>query len=167
MKIFRRLKVTIFAIFAFGFTLTWLTTQPLLQGFPSMSYSSTQGLYYVSGLGTLSRIPAHADVYLPAASQFWAKIEDHENQHKTDFDNGFDGHEFVIEAEFYSRIQNLTNLTQAGLIAAIQAEIQAYYQDEANEINSARGCLEIRAYQVSDLIDPQYRYHNCGQYTCP
>jgi hypothetical protein len=143
------------------------TTPPILQGFPSISFDSTQGVYYVSGVGTLGRISAQVNIYLPAASQFQAKTETHENQHKTDFDNGYDGHDFVIVAEFFARIQNFTDSTQAGLVAQISAEAEAYSQDEANEIESVRGCLEVRAYQQSEPVAPQYWYHNCGQYTCP
>ncbi|HMP75169.1 MAG TPA: hypothetical protein PKE12_02620 [Kiritimatiellia bacterium] len=143
------------------------TTPPLLQGSPTHSYDSSLNHYYISGTGSLARIPAQVSSTLPAASQFYTKVLAHENQHKQDFDNGYNGHYFVTVAEFYSRIQGFTDSTLTGLAAKVSAEAASYYTDEAAEIDSLRGCLEVRAYQQSDPISPQYWHHNCGQYTCP
>ena len=94
-------------------------------------------------------------------------MEAHENKHKQDYDYGFQGHEFFTVVEFYDRIRNLTDASQTGLVAKIIAEADSYQQDETQDIFSMFDCLEISAYQASDPIAPQYKYHNCGQYTCP
>ena len=105
--------------------------------------------------------------WLHANSEFTAKLQAHENQHSQDFINGFDGHTFVTVPEFYARISSLVDPTSAGLVSKINAEHAQYLLDEEAELLSLVDGLEVRAYNVSDGVDPDYVFSNCGRFTYP
>ncbi len=87
-----------------------------------------------------------------------------------DAGNGFNGHQFWTVAEYYPMVQNLSAPTREELISAIQDSLATYDAQEEAEWNSLLRCMEYRAYQISDTIDPRYFYQNCGQYSaddCP
>jgi hypothetical protein len=143
------------------------TTPPSIQGFPNIAFDPSNNVYKVSGVGSLTRTLANVQILLDANSEFRTKAEAHENQHKQDYDNGFRGHEFYTVAEFFDQIDDLTDPSQTNLVAKIQAKANQYRQNEDQDILSVFDCLEVSAYQASDPVAPQYKYHNCGQYTCP
>jgi hypothetical protein len=94
-------------------------------------------------------------------------MQAHENQHSQDLVNGFDGHEFMTVAEFYARISPLTDATSTGLVSKINQELVQYTADEEAELLSLQNGLEVRAYNVSDGVAPDYYYSNCGRFTYP
>jgi len=139
-----------------------------LTGGPTVAYDATNQLWYVAGPGSLSRqLVFTTDWWLHANSEFTAKIQAHENQHRQDFLNGFDGHTFVTVPEFYARISSLVDPTSAGLVSKINAEHAQYLLDEEAELLSLVDGLEVRAYNVSDGVAPDYAYSNCGRFTYP
>lgn len=139
-----------------------------LTGGPTIAYDVTNKLWYVAGTGTLSRqVVITTNWWLHANSEFTAKLQAHENQHCQDLLNGFDGHTFVTVAEFYARISNLVDPTSAGLENKITAEYAQYMLDEGAELVALSDGLEVRAYNVSDGVVPDYAYSNCGRFTYP
>lgn len=143
------------------------TKPPFIVGKPDIAFDSGNNDYYVRSASGLTRHLAEISYNISAQSEFRPKVEAHEQKHKEDYDNGFSGHSFVTVEEFYPRIANLRDTTELGLDAKIKSAAAQYKQDESLEILSVFGCLETRAYQISDPIPPHYVYYNCGQYTCP
>ena len=139
-----------------------------ITGGATVAYDPTNQLWYVAGTGSLSRqVVFTTDWWLHANSEFTAKIQAHENQHRQDFLNGFDGHTFVTVPEFYARISSLVDPTSAGLVSKITAEYVQYMSDEEAELLSLVDGLEVRAYNVSDGVAPDYAYSNYGRFTYP
>jgi len=139
-----------------------------ITGGATVAYDATNQLWYVAGTGSLSRqVVITTDWWLHANSEFTAKLQAHENQHSQDFINGFDGHTFVTVPEFYARISSLVDPTPDGLVSKITAEYVQYMSDEEAELLSLVDGLEVRAYNVSDGVDPDYVFSNCGRFTYP
>ena len=139
-----------------------------LTGGPSVAYNAASNWWYVSGTGTLARsVVLTTNWWLHADSEFTAKLQAHENQHSQDLVNGFDGHTFVTVPEFYARISAFTDPTSTGLVSKISAEYVLYMTDEEAELLSLVDGLEVRAYNVSDGVTPDYYYSNCGRFTYP
>jgi hypothetical protein len=139
-----------------------------ITGGATAAYDVTNKLWYVAGTGTLSRqVVLTTNWWLHANSEFTAKLQAHENQHCQDLLNGFDGHTFVTVAEFYARISSLVDPTPDGLVSKITAEYVQYMSDEEAELLSLVDGLEVRAYNVSDGVAPDYAYSNCGRFTYP
>lgn len=135
---------------------------------PWIAFNAASNWWYVSGVGTLARqVTLTTNWMLHANSEFTAKIRAHENQHSQDLVNGFDGHEFMTVREFYARISPLTDPTSTGLVSKINQEIALYTADEYTEVFSLKAGFEVRAYNVSDGVGPDYFYSNCGRYTYP
>ena len=139
-----------------------------LIGGPSRAYNSASNCWYVSGTGTLVRqCILYTNWWLHSNSEFTAKTQAHENQHSQDIISGFDGHNFVTVAEFYARIVPLTDPTATGLVNKINNEYLQYLTDEQAEYISLNAGFEVRAYNVSDGVAPDYYYSNCGRFTYP
>jgi len=144
------------------------STNLTLTGGPSRAFNSASNYWYVSGTGTLARQCAiTTNWWLHTTSEFTAKVQAHENQHGQDIINGFDGHKFVSVAEFHARIEPLTDPTSTGLVNKINQEYIQYMADEQTEYNSLNAGFEVRAYNVSDGIAPDYYYSNCGRFIYP
>jgi hypothetical protein len=139
-----------------------------ITGSPTTAYNAGSNLWYVSGAGTLARqVSFTTNWWLHPNSEFTAKLQAHEGQHTQDCINGFDGHQFVTVGELFARISPLTDPTSTGLVAKIVAEWTQYYADEQTEYNSLEAGFEVRAYNVSDTVAPDYYYSNCGRFTYP
>lgn len=134
--------------------------QPDIQGF-EYDAIETNGYWMVTGIVAWNRTDAQIHNYYSMDSQFYTKIQAHEQQHKDDFDNGFDGHVFMKQAEFEPMIMGMTNSTLAGLEAAVYAQYSDYKNSEVIEMNSLIPTpMEDRAYAVSDAIAPFYVYQS-------
>lgn len=134
-----------------------------ITGGHSVAYNTNSNWWYVSGTRTVARsVVLTTNWWLHANSEFTAKMQLHENQDSQDFVNGFDGHTFVTIHEFYARISDFTDSTLTGLISKINSEYLRYMDDEVEELNSLADGFDIRAYNVSDGVSPDYSYSNCG-----
>ncbi len=90
--------------------------------------------------------------------QFYNKVRAHENQHKSDYNNGFNGHVFIQADEYAEIVVGLTNATLEGLEAMLQKKIGDYVDTEHELMDSLQDVLEERAYAVSDPLSPFYVY---------
>jgi hypothetical protein len=139
-----------------------------ITGGPSIAFNAASNWWYVSGVGTMARqVTLTTNWWLHANSEFTAKLQAHENQHSQDLVNGFDGHTFVTVPELYARISPFTNPTSTGLVSKINQELELYKADELAELVSLVDGLEVRAYNVSDGVAPDYYYSNCGRFIYP
>ncbi|MEI6219313.1 MAG: hypothetical protein WCP86_10465, partial [bacterium] len=146
----------------------YITPAYQITGSPGTNFNVGSNLWYVSGTGTLARdVSVTTNWLLHANSEFTAKIHVHEDQHTQDNINGFDGHQFVTVGELFARISSLTDATSTGLVAKISAEWTQYYTDEQTEYDSLEAGFEVRAYNASDAVAPDYYYSNCGRFIYP
>ena len=144
-----------------------ITKPPSIVGRPDIAFDSGNNDYYVRSAAGLTRHMSEISYNISAQSEYHPKVEAHEQKHKEDYDNGFSGHNFFTVEEFYPRIANLRDSTKNGLLVKVMAAVDQYEEDEGMEINSVFGCLETRADQISDPMQPYYKYYNCGRYSCP
>ena len=117
----------------------------------------------VTGIATWNRNNAIIHNNYTESSQFYSKVQQHEQKHKDDFDNGFGGYVFMNMQEFAPLITGITNATLEGLQNEIGTIYGEYNNDEIGEMNSLISIMEERAYAISDTIAPYYIYQSgCG-----
>jgi len=135
---------------------------PPTLGQMSFDAIETNGYYEVIDVAEWNRTDAQTVNEYSTNSQFYLKVQGHEQKHKDDYDNGFTGHIFCRKDEFAPMIIGLTNAILAGLQAMVQEKYEQYYNAEITEMNSVTSNLEERAYAVSDTIPPFYVYQQGG-----
>ena len=112
----------------------------------------TNDYYIVTGIVEWNRTDAQITNRYLSTSQFYSKVQAHEQKHKDDYDNGFDGHVFMQQDEFAPMIIGLTNATIQGLDAMVRVKYEEYNTKEIAEMRSLVGVMEARAYAVQCLI---------------
>ncbi len=121
--------------------------------------TNADGMYEVVGVARWDRVDAMVTNFFKPTSQFYAKIQAHEEQHKRDFDNGFDGHKFYDKDEFEQLIVGMTASNFTILSSYVSNTLNYYCSCENTEINNLKSNLEERANSISDLIPPFFIYH--------
>jgi|GEM_PF-1362957 len=120
------------------------------------------GIWHVSGMGTLSRVVPTKTVLIPMSSQFFTKANAHEQAHVDHWNAGqlFGG--LFQPSDFFARVQNFTAASQGELIDKIIAERDKYSDEQRAFVQAHHAEEEQQAYAVSDAIDPRYLYQLCG-----
>lgn len=143
-------------------------TQLQITGNPTIGIRNDgTGLWRVIDQGNLARQIPTAQVYVLGTSQFYSKASQHEAKHVTQFQAGGLFGNFLLVADFYNAIQNLTDPTSAGLNAQMSAILNAMTVNfQRNQFPPLAPQAEQQAYAVSDPIAPQYAYQSqcVGQY---
>jgi hypothetical protein len=132
-------------------------------GAPQLQADSN-GVWRVVGMGTLARRTPTKEVFVPQTSQFFNKADAHEQEHFDHWNAGNllgNAHQPI---DFYNRIVNFTGTSQQDLLNQIIADFQLYTAAQDLFVNNQHNESERRAYAVSDPINPQYLYQNCGRY---
>jgi len=70
---------------------------------------------------------------------------------------------FLVDV-FFSQIANLTAASQSSLTSQIHDAQDAFIHQQNEEVDVRHTQAEHEAYVVSDPINPQYLYQNCGHY---
>lgn len=126
--------------------------------------ADANGVWRVTGMGTLSRkIPAK-EVFVPNVSQFFTKTDAHEQEHLDHWSVGKLFGNVHQPADFFARIQNLTGVSQADLVSKLTAELGLFTAEQDNFVSANLNQSEKLAHAVSDLINPKYLYQNCGRF---
>jgi hypothetical protein len=136
-----------------------------MTGLPTRA-QTTPGTWVVTGMGALGFNPnATKTIFVSPNSQFYSKTDQHEDVHMAQWGpTGSRGQHYNVNT-FYNRISGFTAGTDLALRQMIIADaVQFIAQGDAAV---AAGCnqSEIDAYNVSDLLAPQYIYQRCGATT--
>jgi len=135
-------------------------------GLPDMA-ADQNGVWRVLGLGTLRRdVPTSYSVNVAQSSQFYSKLAQHEQVHVDQWKQG-SGHlygDLFLVSVFFSQIANLTASSQSSLTSQVRSAQDAFIQEQGGEAANRQPQAEHEAYAVSDPINPQYFYQNCGRY---
>jgi len=132
---------------------------PSYEGQVHYDIMETNGYYMVTSVAEpWNRINAEVELFHPSTSQFFNKVQAHENQHKSDYNNGFEEYVFIHADEYAEIVVGFTNATLDGLESMLWDEMEQYLLDEVELIDSLQDVLEERAYSVSDPILPFYVY---------
>jgi hypothetical protein len=132
-----------------------------VSGLPSIAQNS-QGVWVVTGTGSLTRNVANPVVYYPTSSQFYNKVSAHENEHYQQWTTGMLSDLYVV-SNLYAQLAPLTATTQVGLQNEINSAISTWNAGQASILASRLPAAEAQAYQVSDPIAPLYYYQSaCG-----
>lgn len=132
-------------------------------GIPDME-ADTNGVWRVTGMGTLGRKIPTKQVFVPTSSQFRNKADSHESEHLAHWQPGNLFGNLHNPADFFARIQNFTGTSRQDLINKLSAELTTYTNEQGQIYEQNRVESEKRAYAVSDPIAPKYLYQNCGRY---
>ena len=135
---------------------------PGLKGSPFFTHTESNGLFICTGVIDFQRRDASVVNNYTSASQFHPKVQGHEEQHKEDYDIGYDNHLFYTEGELASMIVGLTSTNYSSLASMVGSKIIEYISMENEEINDTMTEMEDRAYEVSDLIQPYFVYQTTG-----
>jgi hypothetical protein len=145
------------------FQLAGFVAAPFVYGYPAYSYNSSQQLWVVTGAGSLARSAPSKTVYYPASSQFYNKVNQHENKHVQQWGTGGINQDLYLVSSLMSQLSPLTDATENGLKAKINNAMASWNQGQAAIHQSRHAAMEAEAYAVSDAIAPQYRYQSsCG-----
>ena len=129
------------------------------QGHYPANYSQSE----VTGRGTIQRI-IRSQTAVPAASQFYAKVQAHEQVHSNQVNTGLASSYYTIDDLWANHLTDLTADNQADLEILIQWAVEDFIFAENERIRSLLPQLKRAAYQVSDPISPQYLYQRCGRF---
>ena len=140
---------------------------PFVYGYPAYSYNGSQQLWVVTGDGSLQRSAPSKTVYFPASSQFYYKVDQHENKHVQQWGTGGINQDLYVVSGSATSLMNqlypLTDATENGLKNKITDAWNAWAVSQQSIQQSRHTEVEAEAYAVSDPIAPQYRYQgSCG-----
>ena len=137
---------------------------PFIYGYPAYSYDSTTQLWKVTGRGSLDRSAPSKQVYYGTSSQFYNKVNAHENKHVAQWNTGGMNADLYLVSSLMSELSPLTAPTLDVLKAKITSTWNAWNTAQQAIHQSRHGALEAEAFVVSDPIAPQYMYQgSCGQ----
>jgi len=100
------------------------------------------------------------------SSQFYSKLAQHEQVHVDQWKQR-SGHlygDLFLVSVFFSQIANLTASSHSSLTSQVRSAQDAFIQEQGGEAANRQPQAEHEAYAVSDPINPQYFYQNCGRY---
>lgn len=129
-------------------------------------YDNLGRLYVVVNSGTMARTTNPAVINVPTTSQFYNKMLRHEQEHVRQWQSGLYKDIWTV-AGFMAVIANFTDRTDAGLLQQINNAFLAWDMQQLQDYLNAKSAAEIEAYNVSDLLAPQYAYQRCGQTMFP
>lgn len=132
-----------------------------VSGAPAMAPDAS-GVWRITGMGTLVRKVPTKNVYVPNASQFFNKVDAHEQKHLDNWGAGQLFGNVHQPAAFYARIQNFTGTSQQDLLNKLSAELLTYTTEQDTFVKNNHSEDERRAYAVSDAINPKYIYQLCN-----
>jgi len=135
---------------------------PYVLGYPAIGQNS-QGIWVVTGPGTLSRSVQSPIIYFASSSQFYNKVVAHENRHVQQWTSGMNSDLYLVSS-LMTALSPLTSSTQDGLKAQISNTWNQSWAPSQNSIFQSRlAAAEADAYSVSDPIAPLYFYQSsCG-----
>jgi hypothetical protein len=116
------------------------------------------GVWRITGMGSLARRLPMKQVYVSSSSQFFMKVDAHEQEHLNHFQPGNLFGNILLVSDFYDRIKDFTASTQQALANLVVAEYGQFQMEQFMILEGLLGESENRAYQVSDPIAPQYLY---------
>jgi hypothetical protein len=122
------------------------------------AYQDAEGVWHVSGPHTLQRVLPMKNVYVSSSSQFFMKVDAHEQEHLNHFQPGNLFGNILLVSDLYERIKDFTAPTLQELGNLVNAEYTQFRMEQIMILDGLRGESENRAYQVSDPIAPQYLY---------
>ena len=143
-----------------------VTPEPEVTGFPAIDLNPTSGVYYVAGVGTLSRNPRNPVYYLPTTNQFYNKVQAHENKHDQQWRTGMLS-DILQPSSFLQVISNFTNTSRPALAQQIINAFQPWKNSQEQIYINRKNAAEIEAYGVSDSVAPMYLYQRCGRTNFP
>ena len=136
-------------------------TEAFVSGLPSRGQNS-QGIWVVTGNGSLSRNVGNPVVVYATTSQFYNKAYAHENKHYQQWTTGMNSDLYVV-SNLMTQLSPLTGTTEADLLNQINTSISNWNSNQHSTYVSRLSTAEAEAYQVSDPIAPQYKYQSaCG-----
>lgn len=123
------------------------------------------GVWRITGMGNLARKIPIKQVFIPTISQFFSKVDAHEQEH---FNHWVTGHELFGNTHnptvFYNRIKDFTGTSETDLLNKVTADFKIYTDAQDAYVESNHNRTEKLAYAVSDPLAPKYAYQNCGKY---
>lgn len=132
-------------------------------GSPTIAQNSGTPLWEVTGRGTLQRI-VRSQTRVPASSQFYAKVQAHEQVHYNQVNTGLASSYYTIDDLWTNHLRDLAANNRADLEILIQWAVEDFIFAENERIRSLLPQLKRAAYQVSDPISPQYLYQRCDRF---
>ena len=132
-------------------------------GSPTIEQNSGTQLWEVTGRGTIQRI-IRSQTRVPSSSQFYAKVQAHEQVHHNQVNTGLASSYYTIDDLWTNHLRNLSADNRADLEILIQWAVEDFIFAENGRIRSLIPQLKRAAYQVSDVISPQYLYQRCGRF---
>ena len=132
-------------------------------GSPTIQQNSTTQLWEVTGKGSIQRI-IRSQTSVPASSQFYAKVQAHEQVHYNQVNTGLASSYYTLNALWENHLKDLTANNQADLEMLIQWAVDDFIYAENERIRPLLPQLERAAYNVSDKIAPRYLYQRCNRF---
>ena len=132
-------------------------------GTPTIAQNSGTQLWEVTGKGSLQRSLRSQSV-VPASSQFYAKVQAHEQVHYNQVNTGLASSYYTLNDLWTNHLRDLTADNRADLEILIQWAVDDFIEAENERIRSLLPQLERAAYNVSDIISPRYLYQRCNRF---
>lgn len=137
---------------------------PSIDGNPSTGQDSVTGKFVVTGQGGLARIPSGVQIWINPASQFFTKVEKHENVHYNQWLTGIMKSYFTVDG-LMAEYGKLRENTQSELAVKILVTKFLWVQNETDRwAREIRSQSENEAFAVSDSETPRYYYQRCGRF---
>ncbi len=132
-------------------------------GDPTMKENSATRLWEVTGRGNMERVII--PFTLPESSQFYPKIQAHEEVHVNQINTGIASSYYTVERLWANHLSGLTRESKVDLEIAVEEAIDAFVDAEHERIKPLVPQLERDAYEVSDTIAPQYLFQRCDRFS--
>jgi len=134
------------------------TLFPKVTGEPAISYRDEGGLtiYYVSGIGTLTRMNFGCAVYPESTGQFHEKFQKHEQKHYHQFTEESPWKDKYAPLVLYNRVKDLTSTSLPVLTSSIGYEMNTYNEECRLFMVSTAFLYEPPAYAISNAEQPDY-----------
>jgi hypothetical protein len=138
---------------------------PAVRGAPEIRFDEKLKRWFITGSGTLKRVPNPLKMRIPRTSQFYEKVMKHEQVHVKQFENGILSDLFRVDSLMkWLQKANLSDTERQPLEQKIFAEISNWKQGQQQAMMKRLPAAEREAYAVSDQIAPRYIFQNCGRY---
>jgi hypothetical protein len=135
--------------------------EAFVSGLPSTGQNS-QGIWVVTGQGSLWRVVYNPVVVYATTSQFYNKTYAHENKHYQQWTTGMNSDLYLV-SNLMNQLSPLTGTTKTDLQNKISNTISTWSNNQHSTYASRLSAAEAEAYQVSDPIAPEYYYQStCG-----
>ena len=132
-------------------------------GAPTIAQNSETQLWEVTGRGNIQR-SLRSTTSIPASSQFYAKVQAHEQVHYNQVNTGLASSYYALNDLWENHLKDLTANNRADLEILVQLAVDDFIAAENERIRSLIPQLERAAYNVSDIISPRYLYQRCDRF---